>query len=300
MKTNKLLTLALAASALAFAACDDDDDNNKGVADGSTLSGAISESVTLTAGNTYRLSGEYIVKAGATLNIEQGVTIVAIDDDIVDYILVEQGGDDGFEFFGGTVNISHAVATSRSDDSFDWTEGWSGRAQFIVAYQQPESTLGYDCDCLMECDNNGKDFGAKPVAHPIIANATLVGNGSSVGKRGVRLRAGTEVELYNTIIVGKANPLTVETTETETAMLNGISKLSHVVISSELTSKEGIYTNADFVAATGNAINANPGLTSNVIGTLEGSTSLTDPFFATADYTGAVPASANWMTGWTR
>ncbi len=404
MKTNKLLTLALAASALAFAACDDDDDNNKGVADGSTLSGAIRESVTLTAGNTYRLSGEYIVKAGATLNIEQGVTIVAIDDDIVDYILVEQGGkinavgtaqapvvmtserhesgawgglhicgyaptnteggigsseigdatyggsnpadnsgtlryvrleytgfaldeeheangisfygvgsgttvdyvqaymggDDGFEFFGGTVNISHAVATSCSDDSFDWTEGWSGRAQFIVACQQPESTLGYDCDCLMECDNNGKDFGAKPVAHPIIANATLVGNGSSVGKRGVRLRAGTEVELYNTIIVGKANPLTVETTETETALFNGISKLSHVVISSELTSKEGIYTNADFVAATGNAINANPGLTSDVIGTLEGSTSLTDPFFATADYTGAVPASANWMTGWTR
>ena len=91
MKTNKLLTLALAASALAFAACDDDDDNNKGVADGSTLSGAISESVTLTAGNTYRLSGEYIVKAGATLNIEQGVTIVAIDDDIVDYIPVDIG-----------------------------------------------------------------------------------------------------------------------------------------------------------------------------------------------------------------
>ena len=40
----------------------------------------------------YALSGEYIVKTGATLTIEEGVKIVAMtDDESVDYILVQQG-----------------------------------------------------------------------------------------------------------------------------------------------------------------------------------------------------------------
>ena len=85
------------------------------------------------------------------------------------------------------------VVTSCSDDSFDWTEGWNGKAQFLVAYQEGESSLGYACDCLMECDNNGTNNAATPVAHPTIANATLIGNGGDA--QGVRLRAGTQVEL---------------------------------------------------------------------------------------------------------
>lgn len=55
----------------------------------------------------------------------------------------------------------------------------------------------------MECDNNGTNYAASPVAHPVLSNITLVGNGSD--SQGMRLRAGTEVELYNAIIVGKAN-----------------------------------------------------------------------------------------------
>ena len=37
------------------------------------------------------------------------------------------GKDDGFEFFGGTVNASNLVATGSGDDSVDWTEGWTGK-----------------------------------------------------------------------------------------------------------------------------------------------------------------------------
>ena len=36
--------------------------------------------------------------------------------------------DDGLEFFGGTVNVDHCVVVDCTDDSFDWTEGWSGTA----------------------------------------------------------------------------------------------------------------------------------------------------------------------------
>ena len=357
--------LAAAAACMAFAtACNNDDDGNDtpglngDITPGTTLTGNITSDATLTEGNTYRLSGGLHVKAGATLRIEPGVEVIAVDDEIPDYILIEQGAkidaqgtaarpivmtselkesgawggihicgyahtnagtgvlseignapyggdndadnsgtlryirleytgfaldeeheangvsfygvgngttveylqaykgsDDGFEFFGGSVNVRYMVVTSCSDDSFDWTEGWNGKGQFLVGYQEAESTLGYDCDCLMECDNNGSNNAATPVAHPVLKNLILVGNGGS--KQGIRLRAGTEVEIDNAKVCGKGQPLTVETALTENALKNGTSKLTNITLTSELSCKEGIYTHADFIAVTSNKVDAN-------------------------------------------
>ena len=216
----------------------------------------------------------------------------------VEHLQAYQGSDDGFEFFGGSVNVKYMVVTSCSDDSFDWTEGWNGKAQFLVAYQEGESSLGYACDCLMECDNNGTNNAATPVAHPTIANATLIGNGGDA--QGVRLRAGTQVELYNTIITGKGKPLTVETNETENALNDGTSKLEYVAISGELSSKQGIYTNADFAQATGNLTNQEFSWTGKYVGTLDGGKDLSaDSFFTKTDYKGAVKSGDDWTSGWT-
>lgn len=216
----------------------------------------------------------------------------------VEHLQAYQGSDDGFEFFGGSVNVKYMVVTSCSDDSFDWTEGWNGKAQFLVAYQEGESSLGYACDCLMECDNNGTNNAATPVAHPTIANATLIGNGGDA--QGVRLRAGTQVELYNTIITGKGKPLTVETNETENALKDGTSKLEYVAISGELSSKQGIYTNADFAQATGNLTNQEFSWTGKYVGTLDGGKDLSaDSFFTKTDYKGAVKSGDDWTSGWT-
>lgn len=214
----------------------------------------------------------------------------------VEHLQAYQGSDDGFEFFGGSVNVKYMVVTSCSDDSFDWTEGWNGKAQFLVAYQEGESSLGYACDCLMECDNNGTNNAATPVAHPTIANVTLIGNGGDA--QGVRLRAGTQVELYNTIITGKGKPLTVETNETENALKDGTSKLEYVAISGELSSKQGIYTNADFAQATGNLTNQEFSWTGKYVGTLDGGKDLSaDSFFTKTDYKGAVKSGDDWTSG---
>ena len=216
----------------------------------------------------------------------------------VEHLQAYQGSDDGFEFFGGSVNVKYMVVTSCSDDSFDWTEGWNGKAQFLVAYQEGESSLGYACDCLMECDNNGTNNAATPVAPPTIANATLIGNGGDA--QGVRLRAGTQVELYNTIITGKGKPLTVETNETENALKDGTSKLEYVAISGELSSKQGIYTNVDFAQATGNLTNQEFSWTGKYVGTLDGGKDLSaDSFFTKTDYKGAVKSGDDWTSGWT-
>ena len=53
------------------------------------LKGTVTSDVTLAAGKTYYLTGDYTVKSPATLTIEEGVTIIAKHDNTVDYILVE-------------------------------------------------------------------------------------------------------------------------------------------------------------------------------------------------------------------
>ena len=92
---RKLFSMALLAGMTLFAACSDDETtnngDNNGIADGTTLSGTVTEDVTLKSGNTYKLSGAYTVEEGATLNIEPGVKIISVYDDNVDYILVKQG-----------------------------------------------------------------------------------------------------------------------------------------------------------------------------------------------------------------
>lgn len=60
-------------------------------------------------------------------------------------------------------------------------------------------------DCLIEADNNGDDATATPVAFPTLSNLTLIGNNSTEGKRGIRLRAGTKVKIYNALVTGKPN-----------------------------------------------------------------------------------------------
>lgn len=348
----KFSTLALIAGMFVFTSCsNNDDDPVIEEPDNSVLQGSIVSDLTLKSGNTYTLNGEFLVKEGATLNIEPGVKIVAQYDDRVDYILVEQGAkinalgtasapiimtsskeepgawggihlcgrahtnaeggkgsseiggatyggsndadnsgvlkyvrveytgyafdeeheangmtfygvgngtiienceayhgsDDGFEFFGGSVNVKNMVVVNCSDDSFDWTEGWNGKGENLVAYQENASTLGYDCDCLIEADNNENNYSATPVSHPVLKNLILVGNGGN--KQGIRLRRGTEVEITSAKVSGKSKAVAVESAETENALLNGKSKLTHVSISGTLDSKEGIYTNEAFVAA---------------------------------------------------
>lgn len=145
----------------------------------------------------------------------------------VEYVQAYNGSDDGFEFFGGSVNVKHMVVVDCTDDSFDWTEGWNGKGQYLVAFQQnPE------CDCLMECDNNGKNFDAQPVACPTLANVTLIGNNGS--KQGIRLRAGTHVRLYNTLVTGKDKCLTTETSQTEKALVDGSSVLKYITLATDI------------------------------------------------------------------
>lgn len=116
---------------------------------------------------------------------------------VVDYIQVHRNADDGVEFFGGSVNVSHVVITGASDDSFDWTSGWTGSAQFVVLQQY--DGIG---DCGIEADSNKNDAAAAPVSNPTLANFTIIGQGVSADETALKFRRGTNATLANTAIKG--------------------------------------------------------------------------------------------------
>ncbi|HRX16847.1 MAG TPA: hypothetical protein P5123_11080 [Spirochaetota bacterium] len=83
---------------LTFAACDDEDDDPKkkteepsGDYDGQ-LKGDITSDYTIKADSTYEMVGTVRVKSGATLTIEEGVTLKANTSGALTYLIIEQGG----------------------------------------------------------------------------------------------------------------------------------------------------------------------------------------------------------------
>lgn len=223
----------------------------------------------------YKLDAEHEANGLSLYGVGSGTSI--------SYIQCYNGSDDGIEFFGSSVSIDHCIVTNCTDDSFDWTEGWNGSAEYLVAIQSDPS-----CDCLFECDNNGDDFNAKPTAHPTIKHVTLIGNNSSDNSKGVRLRAGTEISLENALIYGKDNGIYAETEQTLRALAEGRSILKNVYLSKnfkEKVSGESIYSSSSFIAD-GNKENVEMTFTKGYIGMIDGN--------------GAVEASDDWTAKWTR
>ena len=198
----------------------------------------------------------------------------------ISYIYVVDGSDDGIEFFGGSADIDHCVVENCTDDSYDWTEGWDGSAEYIIAYQSVA-----ECDCLMECDNNGDNNDATPVANPTIRYATFIGNNSTENHRGLRLREGTYVNLSNALVCGKPDPITLDTPQTVASFDNGKSSISNTVIVGELLNEEGAgYDNAAFLADGNSSVEE---------------MSFTDKYVGMVGESGAVSADNDW-TAWIR
>ncbi len=118
----------------------------------------------------------------------------------VDYVQVFEGLDDGFEFFGGTVNASFIAVANADDDSIDWTEGYTGVLTNVYVKQN------VDGDKAFECDGYNTDIGnnSNPIffSAPTISNVTIEGIGSGGGKEAIRLRAGTQAIFDNVLIKG--------------------------------------------------------------------------------------------------
>ena len=103
----------------------------------------------------------------------QGLTLGGVGaGTVIEYVESFASADDGFEWFGGTVNTKYLVSAFNEDDSFDWDEGFRGKGQFWFAIQATD-VAGRAAE---QDGATGNEF-FTPYAQPMISNATYIGPG---------------------------------------------------------------------------------------------------------------------------
>ena len=66
---------------------------------------------------------------------------------VLENLVAYKGADDGFEFYGGTVNLINAISYGNYDDSFDWQDGWRGQNNSNwYAYQTGTANFGMEIE----------------------------------------------------------------------------------------------------------------------------------------------------------
>ncbi|MGB7393661.1 MAG: multidrug transporter [Pricia sp.] len=189
---------------------------------------------------------------------------------VAEYLQAFEGKDDGFEFFGGTVNASFISALNAQDDSVDWTEGFSGALTDVYIEHN-----GVAWDKAIEADGYNTDIGnnSNPLvfSSPEVTNLYILGKGSEntvqdgtsvdLGSyEAVRLRAGTAGIFTNVLIegFGEAFDLDGDTGENPTGQQVLDDNLQLIDITfSDVTNKfkndtEVSFEEADLISGEGN------------------------------------------------
>ena len=254
----------------------------------------------------------------------------------VDHVMVKLNKDDGMEFYGGTVEIKRVLLYGIADDSIDWTDGWQGKGQFLIAMQ-----IADDADQGIEADNNGDNNTLLPRSNPTLYNLTLIGDpdtdAGSESDIGMLLREGTSATIRNFIVLGFKEAAVdidgaetfkqiVGPTETPLTLASGIIDGNCVVsgcvgqFRPDSDDAEAPITTMAFVTGSPNVTFGDPMLTAPLtVGApdfrpMTGSPAVTgsvppamapegDDFFESAPFIGAVgPAGSGhdtWWQGWT-
>ena len=131
----------------------------------------------------------------------------------VHHIEVFANADDGYEWFGGTVNTKYLVSAFNGDDSFDWDEGFRGKGQFWFAVQS--ATVG---NSAFECDGGTTPEDGEPYAIPLLSNITAIGSGKTGANAKntplLNLRDNSGGKFYNSIFMdGRGYAVNVEDLE---------------------------------------------------------------------------------------
>lgn len=116
----------------------------------------------------------------------------------VEYVEVFASNDDGFEWFGGTVNTKYLISSFNDDDNFDWDEGYRGKGQFWFAIGATDKG-----NQAMEMDGGTSPEDGTPYAIPEIYNVTLIGSGATSSNSlssGLIFRDNTGGKFTNAII----------------------------------------------------------------------------------------------------
>lgn len=162
---------------------------------------------------------EYAGIAFSVDNEINGLTLGAVGSGTtIDYVQVYRSGDDAFEWFGGTVNAKHLVATGTWDDDFDTDNGFSGKIQFALAQRFPliadqSKSNGF------ESDNDPGGTSDGPQTSAIFSNVTIVGplaaantNINGFFQHAVQIRRNSSISTFNSIFTGFPDGIYIDDT----------------------------------------------------------------------------------------
>ena len=263
----------------------------------------------------------------------QGLTLGGVGSGTtIEYVESFASNDDGFEWFGGTVNTKYLVSAFNTDDAFDWDEGFRGKGQFWFSIQDNGSADGFGR--AFEFDGATGDENTEPYGMGWVVNSTILGAGTDVttnagdGSQLMMLRDNTGGKFYNNIFADTWNTaLTVEDIDnTGSKPLDSRQRLEagDIVFENNLWFGFGAGNSAaglssqDFVqsyltgAGTGNTLEdpsfrsisrtagsgaLDPRLAAGSPA-MTGAVDVDDPFFTKVAYKGAF-GSRNWLAGWT-
>lgn len=258
-----------------------------------------------------RYAGQ-VIRENEELN---ALTLLAVGrGTVIDHVQVHAGKDDGFEMFGGAVNLKHVIGTAVEDDCLDFAEGYTGKIQY--AYCKQTATASGDSNGI-ESDNKPGAFDLLPRTQPKVANVTLIGVAS--GNEGVRIRRGSGGNFYNVVATGfgqeclnfNDSATFAASGSAATPAASGVLTMSGAALGCTANFEDsgsdpflvsawyrGQSGNSDGTAAALGLSGRFPGASSILLGS--GVAVPGDSFFATANFKGAFSgAMTDWARGWT-
>jgi hypothetical protein len=162
---------------------------NKGGSTGQTATAEVSD---LTYGGTENDDSSGVIKylrveyTGAAFNADKefnGISLFGVGSGTTfEYIQAYKSGDDGIEFFGGSVNAKYLVALHSEDDALDFADGFSGSIDY--AYVKDVAKAG------IEGSNNGDNGNAMPLTNVTLKNISLVKGALAGQEHGMFVKEG--------------------------------------------------------------------------------------------------------------
>ena len=124
------------------------------------------------------------------------------------YCQVSYGGDDGFEFFGGTVNAKNLISLGIWDDDYDIDFAYRGKIQFALAVRYP-TFADQSGSNIIETDNGPNDNVTTLLTEGVVSNLTGIGprltNTQAINanyQHALDLRRRTALTIANSVFVG--------------------------------------------------------------------------------------------------
>jgi hypothetical protein len=205
--------------------------------------------------------GGYVFQQNVEIN---GLTMGAVGSGTkLDHVQVSFINDDGFEWFGGTVNATHLVCYRVVDDNWDTDLGFSGKIQFALGVRDPElwdptfaAASGSSTSEGWESDNDAGGSNNNPRTAAVFSNVTDIGPFRGVAnpatdlegfRRGGRIRRNSQTSIFNTIMMDWRTGLFIDggnaSTGSNGAFATGVARFRNNIIA-------GARTNQNIVRST--------------------------------------------------